>query len=82
MCGYSSDKNGTKAKFIEKLRKEYGFEYLRFDYSGHGDSSGDSNNLYISDWVYESKVLIESKLTTLIIVDRQWGVDSLYLSLV
>ena len=38
LCGYRSDKNGTKAEFIEKLRKEHGFEYLRFDYSGHGDS--------------------------------------------
>ena len=45
LCGYRSDKNGKKADFIEKLRKDYGFEYLRFDYSGHGESSGDINNL-------------------------------------
>ena len=61
LCGYKSDKSGTKAEYIEKLRKKYGFEYLRFDYSGHGDSSGDINNMYISDWVNESKTLIEKK---------------------
>ena len=84
MCGYRSDKNGTKAKFIEKLRKEYGFEYLRFDYSGHGDSSGDINNLYISDWINESKVLIEKKTNypLIIVGSSMGGWIAFYLSLI
>ena len=84
MCGYRSDKNGTKAEFIEKLRKEYGFEYLRFDYSGHGDSSGNINNLYLSDWINESKVLIESKTSypLIIVGSSMGGWIAFYLSLI
>ena len=84
LCGYRSDKNGTKAEYIEKLRKEYGFEYLRFDYSGHGDSSGDIQNIYISDWVNESKILIEKKTNyPLILVGSSMGAwIAFYLSLI
>ena len=59
LCGYRSDKSGNKAVFIESLRKKIGFEYLRFDYSGHGKSSGEIEKLLISDWINESKILIE-----------------------
>ncbi len=74
LSGYRSDKNGTKALFIEKLRKEYGFEFLRFDYSGHGESFGNIDSLLFSDWVNESKILIE-KLTKhpLILVGSSMG---------
>ena len=84
LCGYRSDKNGTKAEFIEKLRKEHGFEYLRFDYSGHGDSPGDIQNFYLSDWVNESKVLIEKKTNyPLILVGSSMGAwIAFYLSLI
>ena len=84
LCGYRSDKNGTKAKFIEKLRKEYGFEYLRFDYSGHGDSTGNINNLYISDWINESKELIERKTNypLIIVGSSMGGWIAFYLSLI
>jgi esterase/lipase len=84
LCGYRSDKNGTKAKFIEKLRKEYGFEYLRFDYSGHGDSSGDINNLHLSDWINESRVLIDSKTNypLIIVGSSMGGWIAFYLSLI
>ena len=84
LCGYRSDKSGTKANFIEKLRKKYGFEYLRFDYSGHGDSSGDIDNLYLSDWINESKVLIEKKTNYPIILigSSMGGWIAFYLSLV
>ena len=84
LCGYRSDKSGTKAEFIEKLRKVYGFEYLRFDYSGHGDSSGDINNLYLSDWINESKELIERKTNypLIIVGSSMGGWIAFYLSLI
>ena len=84
LCGYRSDKNGTKANFIEKLRKKYGFEYLRFDYSGHGDSSGNIDDLYLSDWVNESKVLIEKKTSypLILVGSSMGGWIAFYLSLV
>ena len=84
LCGYRSDKKGKKADLIENLRKDYGFEYLRFDYSGHGESSGDINNLFISDWVNESKVLIENKTNypVILIGSSMGGWIAFYLSLV
>ncbi len=84
LSGYRSDKNGTKALFIESLRKKIGFEYLRFDYSGHGNSTGKIDNLLISDWINESKVLIE-RLTNyplLLIGSSMGGWISFYLSLI
>ena len=84
LSGYRSDKNGTKALFIESLRKKIGFEYLRFDYSGHGNSTGEIDNLLISDWINESKVLIE-RLTNyplLLIGSSMGGWISFYLSLI
>ena len=42
---------GTKAIFLDKLSKKIGFEYLRFDYSGHGTSEGKIENQILSDWV-------------------------------
>ncbi len=84
LCGYRSDKSGTKANFIEKLRKKYGFEYLRFDYSGHGDSSGDIDDLYLSDWINESKVLIEKKTSypLILVGSSMGGWIAFYMSLV
>ena len=62
LSGYRSDKNGTKALFIESLRKKIGFEYLRFDYSGHGSSEGEVEKQLVSDWVNEAYLLIRKKL--------------------
>ena len=59
LCGYKSDKNGTKSIYLQYLRKKFGFEFITFDYSGHGQSEGDINNLLLSDWINESKVVIE-----------------------
>tara|TARA_B100001248_G_C27357694_1_gene444705 strand:+ start:689 stop:1450 length:762 start_codon:yes stop_codon:yes gene_type:complete len=84
LCGYRSDKSGTKAIFIENLRKKIGFEYLRFDYSGHGHSSGDIESLLFSNWVNESKIIIE-KLTNyplLLIGSSMGGWISFYISII
>ena len=61
LCGYNSDTNGTKSKHLEFLQKRYGFEYLTFDYSGHGESSGSLNNCYIEDWLYQSLFIVKKK---------------------
>ena len=74
LCGYKSDKNGAKALCIESLRKKIGFEYLRFDYSGHGNSSGNIEDLKLSDWINESKTIIK-KITSfpLILIGSSMG---------
>lgn len=38
--GFRSDRNGTKATHLEKFCAGRGQSYIRFDYSGHGDSGG------------------------------------------
>ena len=44
LSGYKSDMQGTKAIYLDKLSKSIGFEYLRFDYTGHGFSEENSIN--------------------------------------
>lgn len=41
---------GTKACFLENWCVERGIEYTRFDYQGHGSSSGDFVECGITDW--------------------------------
>ena len=38
--GLMSHMNGTKALALESLCKDVGHSYTRFDYRGHGESSG------------------------------------------
>ena len=38
--GLKSDMEGTKAVHLEAWAKARGLAFLRFDYSGHGESSG------------------------------------------
>ncbi|MDX1433402.1 MAG: alpha/beta hydrolase, partial [Gammaproteobacteria bacterium] len=38
--GFSSDMGGTKALHLESFCRRRGRRYLRFDYRGHGESSG------------------------------------------
>ncbi len=38
--GFNSDMEGTKAVHLDAWAKAQGRAFLRFDYSGHGQSSG------------------------------------------
>ncbi|MAI02646.1 MAG: alpha/beta hydrolase [Rickettsiales bacterium] len=74
LCGYNSDMQGTKAKFLNKLSKKLGFEFLRFDYSGHGKSEGKIENETISNWLEQSITLIKEKISyPLIIIGSSMG---------
>ena len=59
--GFMSDMMGSKATYLEDWaeRNQYGF--LRFDYSGHGQSSGTFQNFTISDWVQDAYEMITEK---------------------
>jgi len=50
--GFKSDKEGTKALALEAWARAEGRAFLRFDYSGHGSSSGDFLNGAIGDWFH------------------------------
>ena len=48
--GLRSDMEGTKAVHLEDWARARGQAYLRFDYSGHGESSGRFEEGCIGDW--------------------------------
>ena len=73
LSGYKSDMQGTKAIFLDTLSKKMGYEYLRFDYSGHGSSEGKIEKQLLSDWVNESCLLIKKLKHPVIIVGSSLG---------
>lgn len=48
--GYKSDMDGTKATYFEAQCQNRGQAYLRFDYSGHGQSDGKFEDGTIGSW--------------------------------
>jgi pimeloyl-ACP methyl ester carboxylesterase len=57
--GFKSDMLGTKARFLDDWAKQHGRAFLRFDYSGHGESSGRFEDGAIGDWLDQSFSLFE-----------------------
>lgn len=58
--GFKSDRQGTKALYLEDWARAQGRAFLRFDYSGHGDSSGDFEAGSIGDWFADAVAAIEA----------------------
>ena len=56
--GFRSDMEGTKARCLELWAKREGRAFLRFDYSGHGASSGEFSELGIDDWAADTAAII------------------------
>lgn len=52
--GFHSDMQGTKALALEQWCAEQGRAYLRFDYTGHGQSSGTFEDGCISAWAADA----------------------------
>jgi pimeloyl-ACP methyl ester carboxylesterase len=50
LSGFKSDMTGTKASALDDFCHARGLGFLRFDYSGHGESSGDFVDGTISRW--------------------------------
>ena len=48
--GFKSDMGGTKAVHLEAWAQATGRAFLRFDYSGHGESDGAFEDGSIGDW--------------------------------
>jgi len=48
--GFKSDMGGTKAMVLDAFCRARGQGYLRFDYGGHGESSGDFTDGTIGAW--------------------------------
>lgn len=56
--GYKSDMTGTKAAHLQAWAEATGRAFLRFDYSGHGQSSGVFAKGGIGDWSRDAMAVI------------------------
>lgn len=56
--GLKSDMMGTKAVFLEEWAVRTGHAFLRFDYSGHGESSGLFTDGCIGDWAEDTRAAV------------------------
>lgn len=60
LSGLKSDMEGTKAVHLEAWSKAQGRAFLRFDYSGHGQSSGDFTDGCIGDWAEDTAAVLNA----------------------
>ena len=60
LCGHGSDMDGTKALEAEAWAGQAGRSFLRFDYRGHGLSSGDFLDGNISSWTADSLAALDA----------------------
>lgn len=58
--GFRSDMTGTKAVHLEDWARDAGRAFLRFDYSGHGQSSGDFLDGGIGDWAADARAALDA----------------------
>ncbi len=58
--GFKSDMGGTKAVFLQDWAERRGRAFLRFDYSGHGASSGVFEDGAIGDWAADAIAAISA----------------------
>lgn len=72
--GFRSDMTGTKAVALEDWAQRTGRAFLRFDYLGHGQSSGRFEDGTIGRWLDDSLAVID-QLTTgpLVLVGSSMG---------
>ncbi|MCZ8332916.1 MAG: alpha/beta fold hydrolase [Rhodobacteraceae bacterium] len=56
--GFMSDMTGSKALFLQDWAEGEGRAFLRFDYSGHGQSSGAFEEGCIGDWAEDAMAAI------------------------
>ena len=60
--GFMSDMVGAKPTAIEKFCRKQKLNFLKFEYSGHGRSTGKFIEGNISKWTDEAKQLIKLKI--------------------
>ena len=60
--GFMSDMIGAKPKEIQKFCNKNNLSFLKFEYSGHGKSTGEFTKGNISKWTSEANQLINLKL--------------------
>lgn len=71
--GFKSDMGGTKAVHLEAWAKDQGRAFLRFDYSGHGQSSEAFTDGCIGDWFEDAVAALELVAGPLVLVGSSMG---------
>lgn len=59
--GFMSDMTGTKAMALEQYCIESNLAFVRFDYSGHGQSEGKFEDGTISSWLADALTIIDTQ---------------------
>lgn len=57
--GFRSDMTGTKATYLETLCQQLGCSYVRFDYFGHGQSSGKFAEGTLGRWLEDALTVLD-----------------------
>ncbi|MEO3427599.1 alpha/beta hydrolase [Pelagibius sp. CAU 1746] len=57
--GFMSDMSGTKALALEAYARREDRDFLRFDYRGHGQSSGRFEDATIGDWLGDALAVLD-----------------------
>jgi pimeloyl-ACP methyl ester carboxylesterase len=60
LCGFKSQMTSTKAGAVARFACERGLSYVRFDYSGHGQSGGRFEDGTISRWLEETQTVFST----------------------
>lgn len=71
--GFKSDMGGTKAVHLEQWARASGRAFLRFDYSGHGESSEAFTDGAIGDWFEDACAAIGLLAGKVILVGSSMG---------
>jgi pimeloyl-ACP methyl ester carboxylesterase len=72
--GFTSDMTGTKALALESHCRDSGRQYARFDYGGHGASSGRFEDGTIGDWTADALAIVDQVIEgRLIVVGSSMG---------
>jgi len=71
--GFKSDMEGSKATYLEAWAKRTGRAFLRFDYSGHGQSSEAFEDGCIGDWFEDACAAIGLIDGPLVLVGSSMG---------
>ena len=58
--GFKSDMSATKASWLDAWAERTGRAFVRFDYSGHGESDGMFEEGTISRWLEESRAVLDT----------------------
>ena len=71
--GFRSDMTGTKAVYLQDWARAQGRAFLRFDYSGHGQSGGRFEDGAIGDWAADAMAVLGLTTGPQILVGSSMG---------